>query len=188
MNAIASLIAAFGLSGAAGLNAYIPLLIVGVLGRAGFLQLSQPFDALTSWWAIGVLAVLLIVEFAVDKIPGVDHINDAIQTFVRPAAGAILFAASSGVIQGIDPNLSFALGLFTALGVHGAKVVTRPVVNASTMGVGAPVISFVEDGVAVIGSLLAIFLPVVFIVFVAVLAFVLWRVIKGVRKIKEKLA
>jgi hypothetical protein len=82
---------AFGLSTSAGLNAYIPLLMVAVLGRfTTWIQLQEPFDALTSWWSIGALVILLAIEVTVDKIPAVDTINDAIQTFIRPAAGAVL--------------------------------------------------------------------------------------------------
>ncbi len=188
MEALTGIITAFGLSGSAGLNAYIPLLLVAVLGRLEVIKLSQPFDILTSWPAIGVLAVLLIIELVVDKIPGADHVNDVVQTFVRPAAGAVLFAANTGVISGMDPTVSLVLGLVMALGVHGAKVATRPVVNATTMGVGAPFISLAEDAVSVVGSLLAVFFPVLFVLFVVVMTFVIWRLIKGARSIKRKLA
>ncbi len=95
MNVLTTLATSFGLSTAAGLNAYLPLLIVALLARLTHLiELKPPYDALTSWWAIGVLLVLLTIEVFVDKIPAVDTVNDGIQTFIRPAAGAILFAAS----------------------------------------------------------------------------------------------
>ena len=188
MQALFNIITSFGLSTSAGLNAYIPLLLTAVLGRLGVLTLNKPFDVLTSWPAIGALVVLLIIELIVDKIPGADHINDVVQTFVRPAAGAVLFAANAGVISGIDPTVSLVLGLVMALGVHGAKVATRPVVNATTMGVGAPFISVAEDIVSAVGSLLAVFFPLLFVLFVAVLTFVIWRLIKGVRSVKRRLA
>src|SRR4029078_8556477 len=101
-----NIVSAFGLAGAAGLNAYIPLLIVRILGRAAVLKLSAPFDVLTSWWVIGALVILLIIEIVVDNIPGADHINDVIQTFVRPTAGAVLFAANTGVVQDTSPVLA----------------------------------------------------------------------------------
>ncbi len=188
MEMISTLIGAFGLSSSAGLNAYIPLLLVGVLGRFNVLSLSKPFDLLSSWPVLGVLTVLLLIEFFADKIPVVDHVNDAIQTFVRPAAGAVLFASQSGVVKGIDPAVGLAIGLVVALGVHGAKVITRPVINAGTMGAGAPFVSVAEDIVAVTGSVLALFLPVVFIFFVLFLAFVIWRAIKVARAVKRKFA
>jgi hypothetical protein len=188
MDVLSAIITAFGLSSSAGLNAYIPMLIAGVLGRLGVLTLSKPFDLLSSWPVLGVLTLLLIIEFAVDKIPGADSVNDAIQTFVRPAAGAILFASQTGVIGGIDPSVGLAIGLVVGLSVHGAKAVARPVVNAGTMGVAAPVMSVAEDILAVLGSVLAVFLPVLFVLFFAVLVFLVWRAIKLVRKVRQKLA
>ena len=85
-----------GLSSAAGLNAYIPLLTLALAGRLGYAQLNAPYDALSSNLGIAVLVLLLAVEVFADKIPGVDHVNDAINTLVRPAAGAVLFLSSNG--------------------------------------------------------------------------------------------
>ena len=101
--AFLSLATAFGLSTAAGLNAYIPLFLVALLSRTtSLVTLNEPYTALSSWWVIGTLGVLLAVEVLVDKIPVADTVNDVIQTFIRPAAGAILFAASTNVI-GLHP-------------------------------------------------------------------------------------
>ena len=91
MELITGLFSAFGLSASAGLNAYIPLIIVALVGKfTDLIQLREPFDVLTSWWIIGLLVVLSLIEVFADKIPAINHINDGIQTFVRPAAGAIL--------------------------------------------------------------------------------------------------
>jgi uncharacterized membrane protein len=99
-----SVFTAFGLSTSAGLNAYLPLLVVALLARfTDFITLKSPWNALESWWVIGILTVLLLIEILVDKVPAVDSINDAVQTFVRPAAGAVLFAASAGVISDAHP-------------------------------------------------------------------------------------
>src|SRR4030042_3602234 len=99
MEVLTGLFAAFGLSASAGLNAYIPLLVVALMARyTNLITLTSPWDTLTNPWVIGVLVVLLLIEFFADKAPAVNHVNDAIQTFVRPAAGAIVFAASSNVI------------------------------------------------------------------------------------------
>ena len=179
---IAHVITAFGLAGAAGLNAYIPLLLVAVAGRLGFIALTAPFDRLSSWPAIIALAVLLLVEMVVDKVPGADHVNDVVQTFVRPAAGAVLFAANTGVIQGMDPTIGLIAGLVMALTVHGAKASARPVINLSTMGLGAPVISVVEDVTSIVASFLAVFAPVMFIVFAAVVVFVVVRLLRRIRR------
>jgi hypothetical protein len=180
--ALANIVSAFGLAGAAGLNAYIPLLIVAVLGRLEVLKLSAPFDVLTSWWVIGALVILLIIEVVVDKIPGADHVNDAIQTFVRPAAGAILFAANTGLVQDASPALALIVGLVLAFSVHATKAAARPVVNATTMGIGAPVVSIFEDVTSAVASLLAIFAPLLFVVFAAVVVFLFVRLYQGIKR------
>jgi hypothetical protein len=180
--ALANVISAFGLAGAAGLNAYIPLLIVAVLGRAEVLKLSAPFDVLTSWWVIGALVILLVIEIVVDKVPGADHVNDVIQTFVRPTAGAILFAANAGIVKDASPVLALIVGLLLAFGVHATKAAARPVVNATTLGIGAPVISVAEDLTSTVASLLAIFAPLLFLVFVVLLAYALYRLYARLRR------
>lgn len=174
---VLSVFTAFGLSTSAGLNAYIPLLVVALLARfTNLIKLEEPWTALSSEWIIGLLVVLLIVEVLVDKVPAVDTINDAIQTFVRPAAGAILFAASSNAISDVHPVLALACGLLVAGGVHAVKASVRPAITAATAGIGNPVVSAVEDGVALTTSLLAVLVPALLAVtlFVAVLTIAWW--------------
>ena len=114
MEALAGIFSAFGLSASAGLNAYIPLLVIALLGRfTDLITLSSPWDTLESWWIIGLLTFLSLIEFFADKAPAVNHINDMLQTIVRPVAGAIVFAASAQVITEIHPVISMAAGLFT---------------------------------------------------------------------------
>jgi uncharacterized membrane protein len=168
---------AFGLSASAGLNAYIPLLIVSLMAKfTDLITLNEPWDALTSWWVIALLAVLSIVEFFADKVPAVNHINDAIQTIVRPAAGAIVFAASADAITEIHPVLSLAAGLLVAGGVHAAKAgAIRPAVTATTAGTGNVFVSILEDIISTILSILAILLPVVLGVLIVMFgAWVIW--------------
>ena len=106
INGLANVFTSFGLSSSAGLNAYLPLLIVALTARfTNLIELRPPFDWLTNPWVIGVLVVLLLIETVADKIPAVDHANDVIQTVVRPAAGAILFAANSNAISNIHPGV-----------------------------------------------------------------------------------
>lgn len=151
---------AFGLSSAAGLNAYLPLLIVGLLARyTDLITLDSPWDALTNPWVLGALTVLLLIEMTADKIPAVDTINDGIQTFIRPVAGAILFAASAQVITDVHPILSIVSGLLIAGGVHTVKATARPVVTATTAGLGNPVVSVAEDIASAVVTVLAIILP-----------------------------
>ncbi|GJM41628.1 MAG: hypothetical protein DHS20C20_19100 [Ardenticatenaceae bacterium] len=155
---------AFGLAGSAGLNAYIPLLLVALAARFPLsdplLNLSEPYSAMGSWWAIGIITVLLVIEMLVDKVPAIDTVNDGIQTFVRPAAGAVLFAANANIVNDIHPILALGAGLIVAGSVHAVKGVTRPVVTATTAGTGNWLVSLLEDVVAFFTSILAIFLPI----------------------------
>src|SRR5688572_13775701 len=162
MDVVANILAAFGLSSSAGLNAYLPLLVVALAARySNLITLKDPWTALESPWTIGVLVLLLIVEFFADKLPAVNHVNDVIQTFVRPTAGAILFAASTGVVTNMDPVVAIVLGLVTAGAVHTAKsALVRPAVTATTGGTANPVVSVVEDVAALMLSVVAVVLPV----------------------------
>ena len=154
---------AFGLSASSGLNAYIPLLVVAILARfTDLINLQQPWDTISSWVVISLLMILSTVEFFADKIPGVNHANDLIHTFIRPVAGAIVFAASSSEIAHVHPVLAMCAGLIIAGGVHAAKsLAVRPAVSVATGGTAHPVVSFVEDIVATVLSLLAIIVPVI---------------------------
>jgi hypothetical protein len=169
------IIAAFGLSASAGLNAYIPLLVVSLLARfTDLIELSGNWQALESWWIIGLLLVLSLIEFFADKIPAVNHINDIIQTFIRPTAGAILFAASANVITEIHPVLSLAIGLLVAGSVHAVKsVVVRPAVTATTAGVGDVPISVLEDVIATVLSVLSVLIPILVAIILLILAILL---------------
>lgn len=163
IQALGGIGAAFGLASSAGLNAYIPLLIVALTARFPLgdplLKLSEPYNLMASWWIIGLLAILLLIEMTVDKIPAVDTINDVIQTLIRPAAGAILFAANANVITDIHPALALVAGLLVAGGVHAAKGTVRPVVTAGTAGTGNWFVSLVEDVLAFFMSVISVLLP-----------------------------
>ncbi|AWS42163.1 MULTISPECIES: DUF4126 domain-containing protein [Streptosporangium] len=179
-----------GLSTAAGLNAYIPLLVVGLIANfTDQIRLPQEFAWLSNGWVLGIIGVLLLAEVVLDKVPVVDSVNDMIQTFVRPAAGGVVFSATDAAARldgstwmSHNPWISWVLGIGIALAVHLMKSAARPVVNASTAGVGAPVISTVEDAGSLGMSLIAIFLPVLVIVAVAVLALFAWWVFRKVRR------
>lgn len=181
MDLLTGIFTAFGLSASAGLNAYIPLLLVGLLARyTNLINLSQPWDTLASPWIILMLCVLVIIEMLADKVPAVNHINDLIQTLIRPAAGAIAFAASANVVTDISPVLALAAGLLVAGTVHVAKAgAVRPMVTATTGGAGNIPVSIAEDVVSTVLSFLAIVLPILvgtlLIVFAAFLIYWLYR-------------
>lgn len=164
MEMLLGVFSAFGLSASAGLNAYIPLLVVGVIAHyfPNALNLNQPWDLIANPWILILLGVLVIIEMLADKVPAVNHINDLIQTFVRPAAGAVVFAASAKVITDIHPLIALACGLLVAGGVHVAKsAVVRPIVTATTAGAGNLPVSIAEDVISTIVSILAIVLPII---------------------------
>jgi hypothetical protein len=172
------LLAAFGLAAATGLNAYLPLVIVGLLARyTDLIALKAPWSALTHPVVLVVLGVLLIIEFTVDKIPAVDTVNDVIQTVIRPVAGAILFAASGNVISNVSPVLAMVCGLLVAGGVHTAKAVARPAVTVGTLGTGNPVVSLAEDAVSGVTTVVAVVAPIVLalLLLLAVWLFIRWH-------------
>jgi uncharacterized membrane protein len=176
------ILTALGLSIPAGLNAYIPLLAVALAERFGWLDLREPFGALGSWWMIAIIAVLLAIEVVADKIPAVDHVNDAIQTAIRPAVGGIVAVAASGSAAEVSPWLLVLVGVLLAGGTHAVKATVRPAVNTTTAGVGAPVVSTVEDVGAIVISAVAILVPILIVVVLAGLLYLLWRMWRRARR------
>jgi hypothetical protein len=166
-----------GLSAAAGLNAYIPLLLVGLLARfTGVVELPEPYRWIQSGWALGVVAALLLAEVVLDKVPVVDHLNDVVQTLVRPAVGGVIFAATTAAAQADAATwmqehqwVAVLLGVVVAGAVHALKATARPLVNVSTVGVGTPAVSAAEDAASLGLSLVAVFLPLLVLVLVALL-------------------
>lgn len=176
-----------GLSAAAGLNAYIPYLLVALLARfTDVVQLPASYAWIESSWSIGIGAVLLLTELVLDKIPVVDHINDAVATLIRPTVGGLIFAATTAAAD-VDaspwmqenPWVSVLLGALVAGVVHTGKTLARPAVNVGTAGLGTPIVSAAEDVTSVSLSLVAIFLPLLVIVMMALLA---WAIVAIVRR------
>lgn len=187
-----------GLAASAGLNAYIPLLTMGLLARyTDVIELPAGWQWLGNGWTIAIMAVLLLVEVVADKVPVVDHVNDIVQTVVRPTAGGLAFGAGSAseTVTVSDPGAFFgshqwvpvAAGVVIALTVHGVKAAARPVVNATTAGVGAPVVSTAEDISSVVLSLLAILMPVLVVLGLGLLvALAVWVKRRRDRRKRER--
>lgn len=182
-----------GLAAAAGLNAYIPMLAIGLASRfLDVVQLPPAWSWLENEWVLGILGVLLVIEFIADKIPAVDTVNDWIQTVVRPTSGGLVFGSGSAseTVAVTDPSAFFAsnawvpiaTGVVLALGVHLTKMAARPVLNVATAGVAAPVASVVEDVVSVLLAVLAVLLPVLLIIAIPLLAVVVVLVVRGIRR------
>jgi hypothetical protein len=183
-----------GLAASAGLNAYIPLVTMGALARwTDLIDLPTGWQWLANGWVLAILSVLLAVEVVADKIPAVDHLNDVVQTVVRPTAGGLAFGAgsTSETVTVSDPGTFFSshqwvpivAGVLIALCVHGVKAAARPVVNAATVGFGAPVASTAEDAGSVLVSLLAIVFPVLVLIALALLVwFAVWVLRRRTRR------
>jgi hypothetical protein len=177
MDMLFGIISAFGLSASAGLNAYIPLLVVGVIAHyTDWIKLNSPYDLLANPWILILISVLLIIEMLADKIPAVNHINDIIQTVFRPAAGAIIFAASVNAVGGVHPILALVCGLLVAGSVHTVKAVAvRPAVTATTGGTANVPVSIAEDVIATVLSILSVVIPIlVGVLLVLLVALVIW--------------
>ena len=186
MELLTGIFSAFGLSASAGLNAYIPLMVVALLARyTDLIHLEPPWDTLTSPWVIALLAVLLVIEFFADKVPAVNHVNDVLQTIVRPVAGAIVFAASAKVISDVHPVLAMAAGLLVAGSVHAVKAVAvRPAVTATTAGAGNLPVSILEDVISTVLSIFSVVIPVLFAMFVILFtSWIIWLFWRRANKI-----
>jgi len=169
-----------GLAIAAGLNAYIPLLVLSLAGRfLDFVHLPPAWTWLSNEWVLVILAVLLVIEVIADKIPAVDSINDVIQTVVRPAAGGIAFGTGAGTTTAVvtDPArfftsfawVSVAIGVLLALATHATKATARPALNAATIGTAAPVVSAAEDLGSLALSIIAVLAPLLVLLAIALL-------------------
>jgi hypothetical protein len=187
------LLTGFGLATAAGLNAYIPLLALGLLSRfTDLVTLPHGWAWLENGWVMTIVAVLLVVEVVADKIPALDSINDAVQTFVRPTAGGIVFgsgtAAQTSAVT--DPGafaqsgqwIPVVIGVVTALVVSLTKSTVRPAANVATAGMAAPVLSTVEDFTSVGLVFLAILVPVLVLAAVLALVWAVWRIMRRRRR------
>ena len=180
------LMTGFGLASAAGLNAYIPLLSMGLLGRfTNLVHLPPGWAWLENGWVIGIVAILLVIEIVADKVPALDSVNDTVQTFVRPTSGGIVFGSGTAAqTAAVTDPADFArtgqwvpvvIGVVTALVVHLTKTAVRPAANVATAGVAAPVLSTIEDFTSVSLTFIAILIPaLVLVVLIALIWAAVW--------------
>lgn len=183
----------FGLASAAGLNAYIPPLALGLLARfTDLVTLPSGWAWLENGWVMAIVAVLLAVEVVADKVPALDSVNDTVQTLVRPTAGGIVFgsgtAAQTAAVT--DPGafaqsgqwIPVAAGVVVALVVSLTKSTVRPAANVATAGMAAPVLSTIEDVVSVLLVVLAILVPVLVLIALVGMAWAAARLIRRRRR------
>jgi hypothetical protein len=174
---VPSLALGIGLAACAGIRAWLPLLLVGGLARWDVISLAPSFQFISSNRALILFGVATLVEIAGDKIPAVDHALDALSTVLRPAAGALL--ASSVLWSVSDPltalTLGTAVGAPSALVPHAAKSTLRIASTTFTGGLANPVLSFLEDAVALVLFVLTVLVPLVVAALVVVTAFFVLR-------------
>jgi len=188
MDWLITLTTALGAAWLSGINLYATVATLGLLQRLGLARLPGDLAVLSHDWIIGLAAALYVIEFVADKIPVVDSAWDAIHTFIRVPAGAILAASA---FADFDPPVRVAallIGGGLALGSHGGKAATRVAVNTAAPGAGA-VVSVIEDAAAVGSAALMTFFPLSFLVLL-VLALIgtAWLVPKIVRVLRRMLA
>ena len=159
---------AMGSAWLSGINLYATVATLGLLQRFQVVTLPGELQALEQWWIIGLAGVLYLIEFAADKIPMVDSIWDAIHTFIRVPAGAVLAASA---FASFDPSIRWAAllaGGGVALSSHGAKAATRLAANTSPEPFSNIALSLFEDLVAIGASVLMAYHPVVVLAIVVV--------------------
>lgn len=187
-----ALLTGFLLSTAAGLNAYVPLLALGLLARfTNILSLPEAWSWLEKDWALITLTLLFIIEVVVDKVPALDTVNDVLQTIVRPASGGMVFSAGVGsnTVAISDPTVltdwsaiwPFLFGIVVALVPHLIKAIIRPIFNTLSAGIGAPVLSTAEDTGAIGLTILAVVSPILGLFFLALLVWFIARHIARAR-------
>ena len=161
----------------------MPTLAVGLLSRAGFLELNSSVEFLTRTDVLAILAVATVAEFLGDKIVVIDNLLDTVGTVIRPAAGALL---ASSVLLGLDPFMAALLGLATggatSLAVQSGKAALRAGTTSLLPvhgGIGNALVSVVEDVVSFVGVVLAVFVPVL------AFAFAVGLVVGGVVLLKK---
>jgi hypothetical protein len=164
---ILQIAAGAALAACCGLRAFLPPLVVGLAARLGVggvllgpgFELQESFAWMASTPALIVFGSALVLEVLADKVPWIDHALDVVQTAVRPLAGGLVVAAS---LTELDPLPAAVIGLLLggsiAGGVHVAKANTRLLSTTGTGGLASPVLSLVEDGLALAGTLASVLL------------------------------
>ena len=182
MDAVTAYLTALALSVAAGLNAWIPLLAVGLLARADQLTLPSSWSFLEDPVVLGVLAIVAVADFVGDKVPAVDHVLHTIGVVIAPASAVVAVLAATGSVE-VSTAAIVAVSIVTAELTHGARATIRPASTLATGGAGNPVLSLAEDGVSVALAITAVLVPVVaFVLVLAVALTAIWLVRRAWRR------
>jgi hypothetical protein len=176
---------ALGTSFASGLNVYATVAAAGIMQRLGIVHLPEALQVLSHPIVLGVAVTLFVVEFIADKIPLVDSAWDAVHTFIRPPAAAVLsYSAFGNVAEEWKLGAALLAG-GVALTSHGAKASTRAAANTSPEPVSNWVLSLFEDGLAVFlvwvaseHPLLAAGIVVLLVIVAVLLIRTLWKFLR----------
>ena len=186
MELFSTLALALGSAWTSGINLYATVTVLGLLQKFGATKLPGGLDALDNWWIIGVAAFLYLVEFFADKIPYVDSVWDAIHTFIRVPAGAVVAYAATNQMDATFYIIAALLGGGLAFSSHGTKAAVRAGANLSPEPVSNWVLSIVEDIIAFVGAILAVFAPVLIaIVLIIFVIFFAWFAPKAFRALRR---
>jgi hypothetical protein len=177
------------LAWASGLRLYLLIFILGLAARFQYLALPPGLHVLSHDYVIGAAGILLAMEFLVDKVPGLDSAWDALHTFIRIPAGALLAAGATGdTLNALTVAAGLLGGTITA-GTHFTKAGSRAALNTSPEPFTNWTASLTEDAMVLGGMWLALFHPIVFIALLLVfLAFVAWLLPKLWRFAKRLIA
>lgn len=174
---------------ASGLRLYLVVFVLGIAARAGFVELPEGLAVLSHDYVIAAAGLLLAVEFLADKVPGVDSAWDAVHTFIRIPAGALLAAGAAGEnLTALTVAAGLLGGTITA-GTHFAKAGGRAAINTSPEPVSNWIASFTEDAMVLGGIWVAFQYPLVFLASLVVfMAFATWFVIAFARFVRARFA
>jgi hypothetical protein len=191
MNPLQTLSLALGAGFSSGLNLYATVATLGLLQRFGVLHLPAPLQILSHPWVLGIALALYLIEFFADKIPYVDTIWDAVHTFIRPPAAALLAYAAAG---GAAAEWRWGAALLAggvALTSHGTKASARAAVNTSPEPFSNWALSFGEDLLAVWLTWMAAAHPVattiLVVALVALSVFLLYHLFRFARRALQRL-
>jgi hypothetical protein len=178
---------ALGTAWTSGINLYATVTVLGVLQKFGATKLPLGLTVLDNWWIIGIAGFLFAVEFFADKIPYVDSVWDVIHTFIRIPAGAIMAYAATNEMNPTVSTVATLLGGGLALSSHGTKSALRATANLSPEPFSNWILSLVEDAIAIVGSLLAVFAPIliaiVLVIFVIIFGWFAPKIFRAMRRL-----
>jgi hypothetical protein len=172
----------FGLATAAGLNAWFPLLAVGLIARhTGLVDLDGQWHMLEETPVLIALGAVAVLDFIGDKVATVDHVLHMVGTVIAPVTGALSAVGATDTLN-VSPVAMTIVSIAAAETTHGTRMAVRPFVTVGTVGAGNPVVSFVEDAISATLAILAILAPIVATLLIVLLAWIVWRLLRRLRR------